>query len=175
MTTGHLPAATPAAPDDVDPATAVDRAFLAIAVELIAEGWPDREPRDRPEPARTPPRTRCAVGCAPGARPGPGRRTAGRVPRVRRARGARRCTPRERSPPGRHRTVPTPRGGESEQSTVQRRRSTTNRVPVTARLSRATDGPAHDPGGAVGWTGAARHRPATRRKTPEDAVRRPTP
>jgi len=108
MTTAHPPAANPAAPDDVDPATEVDRAFLAIAVELIAEGWPDREPRARADTARTPPRRPCAVGCTAGPRPGPGRREAGPAPRARRARGARRPMPRERSPPTRRPPHPTP-------------------------------------------------------------------
>lgn len=107
MTTGQLSAATPAAPDEVDP-DEVGRAFLAIAVELIAEGWPDREPRGRPDTARTPPHRRCAVGCTAGARPGPGRRRAEPAPRARRARGPRRPTPRERSPPVRMRPGPTP-------------------------------------------------------------------
>jgi hypothetical protein len=108
MTTGQLPAATPAAPDDVDPLSEVDRAFLAIAVELIAEGPPGSEPRARADTARTPPRRPCAVGCTAGPHPDPGRREAGPAPRVRRTRGVRLPMPRERSPPVRHRSHPTP-------------------------------------------------------------------
>jgi hypothetical protein len=104
MTTGQIPAATPAAPDDLDPALEVERAFLAIAVELIAEGWPGSEPRARPDMRRTPPRPHRAVGFLGAARPGPGRRKAGPGGRVGRVRGARPPLPRERSPP----VAPTP-------------------------------------------------------------------
>jgi hypothetical protein len=110
MSTGQFPATTPATPDVVDRSDPVDRAFLAIAVELIAEGWPDSEPEARPEPRRTPPRPRCAVGHPEGARPGPDRRGTGPGARGRRARGARRPLPRERSPPGPSRPDPPPWG-----------------------------------------------------------------